>query len=144
MANKIEFITSVTNGKLSKQATEGIKQSLAKLEGKRCIISIEKLSAKRSDQQNKFLHVLLTAFTQELNALGNEFKMATVKDLCKMKFAMVDVVNSSTGEVIGQQMKPTSAMNKIELNEFFESIIRWAAEDFDIQLFYPGEQLQIN
>lgn len=144
MANKIEFITSVNKGKLSKQATEGIRQTLDKLEGKKCIISIEKLSAKRSEQQNKFIHVLLTAFTSELNALGNEFTMATVKDLCKIKFAMVDVVNSATGEVIGQEMKHTSAMNKIELNEFFEKIIRWASEDFDIQLFYPGEQLEIN
>jgi hypothetical protein len=80
--------------------------------------------------------------TEELNELGNEFTMMEVKDLCKAKFALIDVFNEKTGEVLGQRIKGTSAMNKTELSDFVESVIRWAADSFGIVLPYPNEQLE--
>lgn len=137
-----EFYSDVRNGTLQTSTRNKVAELLKYFEGKRIRIVISKAKSKRSEQQNRYLHLLFTIFTDALNDLGNEFKMPEVKELCKTKFALIDVVNEETGEVIGQRIKGTSEMNKTELNEFFENIIRWASEHFGIILPYPNEQLK--
>ena len=141
---KQEFISSVKNGKLQASTTKSILKVFSGLEGKKVRITVEKLSSKRSHQQNAYLHLLFTIFTDALNDLGNEFNMLEVKDLCKAKFALTDVINEKTGEVLGQRIKGTSEMNKTELSDFVESVIRWASNYFHITLPYPNEQLTID
>lgn len=144
MAKKIEFFSTVKSGRLQPNTTKNILKALEGLDGKRVCITIEKLSSKRSLQQNKYIHYLFTSFMDGLNELGNDFTMDEVKELCKAKFALIDVVNESTGEIIGKRIKGTSEMTKIELNEFFENIIHWAAETFNITLYYPNEVIEID
>jgi len=144
MSNKATIISTVKGGKLQPSKSKEIVKYIQAYEGKTLKITIEKLSAKRSIQQNKYIHVLFTAFKDELNLLGNEFSMEQVKSLCKLKFAQYDVVDESTGEVIGQDVKHTSEMTKEELNVFFEKVIIWAADTFHIQLFYPSEQILLD
>lgn len=141
---KHEFITPIKNGKFQPSTTRNILKVLEGLEGKKVRVTVEKLSSKRSHQQNAYLHLLFTIFTNALNDLGNEFNMLEVKELCKAKFALIDVVNTLTGETLGNRIKGTSEMTKTELNEFIENIIRWAAEYFKIILPYPNEQLTID
>ena len=141
---KQEFISLIKDGKLQPSTTNNILKVLSGLEGKRVRITLEKVSAKRSLQQNAYLHLLFTIFTESLNELGNDFTMDEVKELCKAKFLLVDVMNAETGEVIGQRIKGTSEMTKTELNLFIENIIRWAADYFSIVLPYPSEQLQVS
>jgi len=137
---KVEIISTVKNGKLSQKSTNEILAILAKCEGKQVVISIEKLSRKRSSQQNRFLHLMFTQLTEALNDLGNDFTMLEVKDMMKAKFALTDVVNTSTGEVLGQRIKGTSEMKRMELAEFIDSVIRWAAE-LGVKLYYPNEEI---
>ncbi len=141
---KQEFISLIKDGKLQPSTTNNILKVLSTLEGKRVRVTLEKVSAKRSLQQNAYLHLLFTIFTESLNELGNEFTMDEVKELCKAKFLLVDVMNVETGEVIGQRIKGTSEMTKTELNLFIENIIRWAADYFSIVLPYPSEQLEVS
>lgn len=143
MSKKLELISVIKNDKFQPSVTKAILKAIEGQNGKKFIITIEKLSAKRSLQQNAFIHVLFTAFKDELNNLGNEYSMEQVKQLCKLKFALMDVVDKSTGEVIGQEIKKTSEMTKTELNEFFEKVIFWAADTFHIKLFFPNEQLEL-
>ena len=131
-------------GELQRNVRQQIKELLPYYKKQRITITIEKFKSKRSDQQNRYLHALFTIFKNELNALGNEFSMQQVKDLCKLKFAKVEMINTQTGEVMGERIKGTSEMNKTELNEFIENIIRWGAEYFSITLPYPSENLEIN
>lgn len=138
---KHEYFSNVKDGRLQKSVSFSIAKDLKYYEDKRIRITIEKLKSKRSLEQNAYLHLLFTLFTKALNDLGNEFSMLEVKELCKCKFATIDVINEKTGEVIGQRIKGTSEMNKTELSEFIESIIRWAADYFHIILPYPNEQL---
>lgn len=144
MSNKATIISTVRGGKLQPSKSKEIVKYIQSYEGKTLKITIEKLSAKRSVRQNAYIHVLFTAFKDGLNDLGNTFSMEQVKALCKLKFAQYDVVDESTGEVIGQDIKHTSDMTKEELNVFFEKVIIWAKDDFNITLFYPNEQLQID
>jgi hypothetical protein len=141
---KQEFISLIKDGKLQPSTTNNILKVLSGLEGKRVRITLEKVSAKRSLQQNAYLHLLFTIFTESLNELGNDFTMDEVKELCKAKFALIDVMNKDTGECLGQRIKGTSEMTKTELNLFIENIIRWAADYFSIVLPYPSEQLQVS
>jgi len=140
---KVEIISTVKNGRLSPKSTNEILSILAKCEGKQVVVSIEKLSRKRSSQQNRYLHLLFTQLTMALNDLGNEFTMLEVKDMMKAKFALTDVVNTSTGEVLGQRIKGTSEMKRMELADFIDSVIRWAA-GLSIKLAYPNEQFLID
>lgn len=141
---KQEFISIIKDGKLQPSTTNNILKVLSGLEGKRVRITLEKVSAKRSLQQNAYLHLLFTIFTESLNDLGNEFTIDEVKELCKAKFLLVDVMNKETGECLGQRIKGTSEMTKTELNVFIENIIRWAADYFSIVLPYPSEQLEVS
>lgn len=140
---KQEFISLIKDGKLQPSTTNNILKVLSGLEGKRVRVTLEKVSAKRSLQQNAYLHLLFTIFTESLNDLGNEFTVDEVKELCKAKFALIDVMNKETGECLGQRIKGTSEMTKTELNVFIENIIRWAADYFSIVLPYPSEQLEV-
>ena len=97
----------------------------------------------RSLSQNNYIHLLFTIFKNELNQLGNEFKMEQVKEIAKAKFLTVDVVNESTGECIGQRVRGTHELSKVETMEFVENVIRWAADMFHITLPYPNEQIEI-
>lgn len=144
MSKKQTFISLVKNDKLQPSVTKAILKTIEGQNGKKFIITIEKLSAKRSLQQNAYIHVLFTAFADALNDLGNDYSMEQVKMLCKVKFALKDIIDMSTGEVIGQEIQHTSDMTKEELSVFIEKIINWAREFFNIKLFFPNEQLTID
>jgi len=139
---KTELISSVKGGKLQPTVTKQLLHILNGLEGKKVVITIEKLTAKRSLQQNKYMHLLFSIFTESLNELGNNFTTKEVKELCKAKFTLVDVANEQTGEILGQRIKATSEMNKEELGIFIDKVIQWASE-FNIKLPLAGEQLLI-
>ncbi len=70
--------------------------------------------------------------------------MEEVKAICKTKFCTIDVINNDSGEVIGQRIKGTSEMNKMEMVEFIDNVIRWAADYFRIVLPFPGENIKID
>lgn len=140
---KHEFITSVNKGKLGAITSKQIKTTIEKYEGYRIILTIDKCSSKRSNQQNSYIHLLFTILTEALNDLGNEFNMLEVKDMMKAKFLLTDVLNEKTGEILGQRIKGTSECTTVELNKFFENVIRWASE-LGIVLPYPNEELELD
>lgn len=137
---KLVFNATVTDGVLKISGLTGLQP----FEGKKLEVTIEKNRVKRSYAQNRYLHALFTIFKNELNALGNEFTSEEIKDLCKAKFALIDVVNESTGECIGQRIQGTSEMTKEELGVFIDNVIRWAAEYFSIVLPVPNTEFEIN
>lgn len=138
---KHSFLAKVKDGELIISRKSDYKEFLSELEGKECSVSISKQRTERSISQNRYLHALFTIYRDELNKLGNHFTSEQVKELCKAKFATIDVVNEATGEIIGQRIKGTSEMTKTELSEFVEQIIIWSASMFGIILPYPNENL---
>lgn len=141
---RTEFITQIKDGKTGAITSKKIADCLRSLEGKRVVISIDVCKSTRSQQQNRYLHLLFTIFKDALNDLGNEFTMEEVKELCKMKFATIDVFNNVTGECIGQRIKGTHEMSKSEMVDFIESIIRYSADFFHIVLPYPNENFSLD
>lgn len=99
-------------------------------------IIIKKRRVKRSLNQNAFLHVLLTIFSKSLVELTGDksLTMQRIKNMVKLKFLKVDVVNTETGEVIGEEVLDTSSLTKEQMATFIEDIYRYAAETFHIVL----------
>jgi len=132
----------ITDGVLTISSRKSFDNELKGLKNGMVSITVKRKN-QRSLQQNAYLHLLFTIFKNELNRLGNEFTMEQVKELCKAKYLLIDVVNESTGECIGQRIKGTHELSKVEMMEFIENVIRWAAEMFHITLPYPNEQTEI-
>jgi len=144
MARKETIISSVRGGKLSKQAKECLVAQINRCEGGRVMIEVSKFSSNRSLPQNSYQHVIYTILRDGLNDLGNDFTMPRVKEICKYKFLLVDEINESTGEIIGQRIKSTTELSKVETMEYIDKIIAWAMESFNIYLPSAGEELQID
>lgn len=108
-------------------------------------IIIKKRRVKRSLNQNAFLHVLLTIFSRELQDLTGDksLTMARVKNMMKLKFLKVDVVNTETGEVIGEEVLNTSSLTKEQMMIFIEDIYRYAADTFHIVLPTSNTQQEL-
>lgn len=144
MGLKLTYYSDVKEGKLQKNVSTLLARELNHFEGKRVEITLQRARAKRTTKQNRYLHLLFTIFRDALNELGNEFTLDDIKDLCKLKFAVVDVFNANTGEVIGQKIQGTSDMSKSEMIKFIDEIIIWAADYFHIVLPYPNEEFTLS
>lgn len=142
MSSEIYHISTIRNGHMQNNVRQAIANELQRYEGKRVEISIKQLRGKRSLPQNSFLHFALTLLTNSLNELGNKFTMQEVKDMMKAKFLLEDVVNKETGECLGQKIKPTSSLNKLEMVDFIEAIIMWA-DELGIVIPRPNSQFEI-
>ncbi len=139
-----EYFSDVKDGKLQRNVSAQLAKDLKEFEGKRVLIKITLKRRTRSLKQNAYLHALFTLFKDELNKLGNEFTSQEVKDICKCKFLNSEIANKETGEIIGNRIKHTSELNTMEMSEFIENIISWAADMFHIILPYPSEVLQMD
>jgi len=135
------FYGNVINNRLSTLCAEAVAIELKKHTNFEVQITIERAMAGRTNKQNRYLHMTLTLFMQELNKMGNEFTMEEVKNICKMKFCRQRIYNIDTGEVIGEKLKETSKMTSKEISKFTEEVQRWAAEYFHIQLPLPNETI---
>ena len=133
---------NIKDGVLSIANRKAFMSELSQMKNGYVTIKVSRKN-QRSLQQNAYLHLLFTIFKNELNQLGNEFTMLEVKDLCKAKYLTVDVVNTNTGECIGQRVKGTHELTKIEMMQFVDDVIRWGADMFHITLPYPNEQTEI-
>lgn len=140
-----EFFSDIKDGKTQKNVRDLISECLLSFNNKRVSIIIKPIKSKRSLNQNNYIHLLLTIFAKELTILtGEKYSMETVKDMCKLNFALIDIVNTNTGEVIGQSLEQTSKMSKSRCADFTNDIIAWAANEFHITLPFPNEQVELN
>ena len=140
---KTEIFCNVENGKVISNR-KLLADTLATFSG-RISITIQKVKKVRSNQQNRYLHAAFTILSTELiNYTGDErYTAVMVKDIVKCKFLTVDMINESSGEVIGTRIKSTAELSTLEMNEFIENMIRWAAEQFNITIPYPNENLEL-
>jgi len=133
----------IRNGRMEFKQRSVFLSDIEKLKDGEYIVSVEKKKKKRSIDQNSYIHALFTLLKDSLNELGNSFTMEQVKEMMKYKFLLVDMYNEDTGVLIGSRIRGTSELTTTELNDFFEKIIAYAADEFGIILPYPNEQLRI-
>lgn len=110
--------------------------------GQRLQVTIQAKN-RRSNPQNNYIHLTFDLLASELNKMGNNFRPSEIKELLKFKYLLVDVVNSDTGECLGQRVRGTSELTKEEFSEFVEKVIQFASE-LNIRLPLPNENIEMN
>jgi len=140
----MKFYCDISNGKLEIFHKDGFDTWVQSHEGK-FEITFTKPSNKRSIEQNRYLHALFTIFSKAMIEYTGDriYTSAYMKDLCKTKFLIVDEVDPNTSQLIGQRVRHTSELNKKEIADFWEAVIQWAVETFNITLPFPGENLKL-
>lgn len=108
---------TIRGGKVDWRDKQGIQQYIAVLEGKRVLITIEEFSGKRTLNQNAYFHGPVCEAISD--ATG--FETEEVKILMKAMFLYrVD----RRGRI---HLRETSRLNRRQMSEFIEQVIRWAA-----------------
>lgn len=90
--------------------------------------------ARRSDRQNRwYWPCVVTAFAQYLTE--QDFEITTKEqahEVLKAKFVTVDVINKSTGEILGQRVRSTTELSTAEFSDYCERCRAWLLEFFGI------------
>jgi hypothetical protein len=134
---KLEYYSNVVDGKLQNNVRENIAKELKAFDGKRVVVTIEKIKSKRSLQQNRLWWLYITIIANELGYSKEE-----MHEIAKMKFLKREKVDENTGEVF-PYLTSTTKLNKSEFADLVNDLIRWAAEAFNIVLPLPNEQTEI-
>jgi 6-pyruvoyl-tetrahydropterin synthase len=137
-----EVYIQIEGGKIVNKTT--FQKALWELKDGRYLVKIEP-KKKRTIPQNAYIHAVL------FPELANAFKDAgyegidaqLAKDIAKKEFLTRQIVNSETGEV-KEYVKDTSKLSTLEMNEFIESVIRYAAVNMNYEIPYPQEQSRMN
>lgn len=144
---KTTYFSNVTNGRLTKAASQAIAADLAQHEGKAVEVTIQRKKAKRSDAQMRYYFgVVVYCFAEALRDLGNDIKPESASDrmivheFLKNKFLRNgrDIVTAD-GEVF--HIGPTTTIcNKVEIGEYIDDIVRFTADSLNYQIPPPEAQ----
>jgi len=110
---------------------------------KEITLTIERKKKKRSIDQNSYYWGVVVKIVRDgLIDAGYRVGVEQTHELLKDKFADVELVNETTGEVIHTKQS-TSVMTTTEFMGFIAAIQQWGAEYLNIQIPDPNEQLTI-
>jgi hypothetical protein len=108
------------------------------------IVKLERKN-KRSVEQNRYIHgVLFPELAKAFTEAGWEgFDAEFAKEVAKAQFLKRNKVNEKTGEV-QEYVAHTSKLSKMEMMEFIENVIRFAAVNLNYEIPFPNEQTRLN
>lgn len=135
---KFHFYSNVSpEGKLQKNVTAQIVDTLQEFSGKAVEIIIKRKSAKRSDRQNRYWWVLVTILSNDLGYTKEE-----MHEILKYKFLKREKVDERTGLVM-EYLGSTTELNKMEFADMITDLRRWSEQDLNIYLPEPNEQTEL-
>lgn len=138
------IITKITDGKLTRPAYQGIKDFIAKHEGKTIEINLKKARSKRSDNQNRYMWGVVIPYLQEgFKGIGYHLSKEEVHTFVKGKFNTLEIVNEQTGETVTMPIS-TTQLTKTEFGEYLEKIFQFSAEFLGVVIPNAGEQIAFN
>ncbi len=145
MPTKIEIFGQIKeNGKIyfskRNQFDDDVKR-LFKV-GTRCLITVEKVSKKRSNQQNRYYWLVINIIKTELNKNNWKLTDKNVHEIMKLRFLKTDIVNESTGEVL-PLLKSTSDLSPTEEMEYIADVCTYGRENLGCKIPEPNEQIKI-
>lgn len=101
---------------------------------------------KRTNPMNRYLHgILIPELRKALNEVGyDEVKTdEQAKNILKQMFLKTHIVNKDTGEAV-EYVKNTSELTTLEMSALFEEVIKFASENMNYVIPYPGEKMEMN
>lgn len=129
------FFTEAKAGVPAPSAVDKFVDTIKGFNG-RLMVTVEKKRNNRSLEQNRWMWACTTIMANELGYTKDE-----MHGILNYKFLTVEKVDENTGEVF-KYVKSSANLTTTEFSELMESMIRWAAETFEIVLPYPEEQLR--
>lgn len=122
------FTGTVINNNFKPDNLHRLFDYLKTLEGVRCEVSVRKIRAQRSNNQNNYY------FGVVCKVLGDYFgyEPDEMHEALKLKFLQVGACDVPT-------LKSTTKLNTEEFEEYLERIRRWAAVDYGITVPLPNE-----
>jgi len=115
------------------------REALRMFEGKKVTIRMERFSKKRSMPQNRYYWgVIVELIYRQLVSDGWEVSKEDVHEMLKVKFAIKEIFNEATGEVM-QSIRSTTEMSTTEFDSYNETCKKWAAETLDLYIPDPNE-----
>lgn len=140
----IEFMLQIRMGEIDNKLS--VRKHFSFLSDGNYIVSI-KPANKRSLNQNKYAHAVL--FPEVMKALREAGYEAIrtpedAKQVCKALFLKKQILkNDDTGECV-ELIKDTSELTKLEMMEFINDVVRWAANQLNYVIPLPNEQTEMN
>lgn len=131
------------SGTLKIYNRRGFTDCLRSYAGKKVDITVERHRISRSREQNAYYWaVVVPVVCEGFNGVGYEFDMELTHEFLKSKFNEVEIINTSTGEILTAPGS-TTKMTTVEMMGYFERIARWAAEYLGVNIPQPNEQVKM-
>lgn len=95
-------------------------------------IEIKKVRGQRSLPQNAYFHGVIIPFVADLltDTQGEDITLTDAKEFLREKFLKKELINKSTGEVLGFRMLSTTELDTAEFSQFIEQISLWCGKFF--------------
>ena len=140
---KITIHSHVSNGYL-KRNRNLIIDAINSFEGKDVLVTFEKVSKKRSNNQNAYYHGVIIPILQNCfkEHWGEVWSRQKTHDFCKMQFNFFEKVNEETGEIV-RVPKSTTENTTTAQEEYHEEIRKFALEWFGTEIPMPNENLTL-
>jgi hypothetical protein len=136
---KLSYITKIQDGKIPDRTRKKIAEELSSLEGKRVEITVQRLSRKRSVQQNRYYWgVLVERVREAFKETGTLHDPETIHEFLKSQSMTLQnvMVNPETGETRLFTSSSTT-LTPIEFEEYMDECRMLAAEWFGISIPEP-------
>lgn len=136
MTKALEYTFDAAGGKLPDYVRKALEAAIARMDGKKMLISIRQFRAQRSNKQNRFYRGYVVPPIVELfRDHGDIVDEDTVHD-----YLMKEVGGYGfTSRLTGQQLRKSSRdIETDEWEQYMENIRAWAAK-YDCQIPFPNE-----
>jgi len=132
----------VKDGRLKVYKSKEFAELIRVYEGKQIEVKVSRKHSHRSLQQNAYFHAILPFIREALKDTGNIMTVEDIKIMLKSMFLKQDIVDSE-GTVMGQRIRGTHELNKVEFGEFMSDCNHWCIEYLSCEIPKPGEELEI-
>lgn len=139
MTAELQYFAKVTpSGEWEGIPKKKLRQEVARLFGGQSIeIIIHKKKKHRSVAQNRYYWLVCTMISEHTG-----FSKEETHAILKSKFLKVEKVNEDTGAIY-EYIKSTTELSTVEYEEYLESVRQFAAEEFDMNVPLPNEQIEV-
>jgi hypothetical protein len=127
----IPFVGTIKQGKLKVDFQSNFDRWLMTLEGQRVTIDIKKFRKNRTTAQNNYYWGVLI----DILSKHTGYEPEEMHDAIKIKFMPVEKAGLISG-------KSTKRLTTIEFVDLIERVQRWAAQDLQVYIPDPNEEIK--
>ncbi|HMU69193.1 MAG TPA: hypothetical protein PKC38_04260 [Chitinophagales bacterium] len=105
--------------------------------GKSIEITVRRKKKHRSVQQNRYYWLVVTMLSDYTGFTKDEMHA-----ILRSKFLRAEKVNEDTG-VVYEYVKSTTELTTVEYEEYLDDVRRFAAQEFNMNVPMPNEQIEV-